>query len=58
MLLKISIPIGNQPVDCIMSMTGVERLDNLINTIKLKTLECFNYIYKYLFESLTENIKS
>jgi hypothetical protein len=39
------------------SITGIEKLDQLLNNIKIKTLECLNLIFKYLFEEIPNQTK-
>lgn len=57
LLLAIQVPHQNQQVNSILSFTGFPKLDNLINMLKYKTLENLNFIYKYLFESIPQNVK-
>jgi len=39
------------------SITGIEKLDQLINNMKIKTLECLNTIYNYIFEEVPSPVK-
>jgi hypothetical protein len=41
-----------------MSLTGIQKLDNLINQIKIKTFECINMILKYVFEQMQSIVKN
>lgn len=38
-------------------MTGLVKLDNLINKIKANSLTCLNFIYKYLFDEVPNATK-
>ena len=57
LLLAIQVPLG-QGGNQIISFTGFPKLDNIINLIKYKTLEIFNYLYKYLFENVPQSVKN
>jgi hypothetical protein len=57
-ILGVVINYGSQNVGSMFSLTGVEKLDNLLNLIKIKALECFNHIYRYLFENVPNKIKA
>lgn len=51
-LLVLYIPLSSQSSRTILSLTGIQRLDNLLNLIKGKVLECLNYIFKYVIDQL------
>ena len=40
-----------------MSLSGIQRLDNLINQVKTKVLECLNFLYRFIFEVCPESVK-
>ena len=44
-------------MQCFISVTGIEKLDQLLNKVKIKTLQCLNYMYKYLFEEVPNQTK-
>lgn len=54
-ILVISIAKG-VPTNFI-SLTGLEKLDNLLNKVKERALVILNYIFKYLFEKVPNNVK-
>ncbi len=37
----VLLPHPNQPTDCIVSMTGLEKLDDMLNEVKVKALRCY-----------------
>lgn len=55
--MGILVQNPNQDMNCFISVTGIEKLDQLLNNIKIKTLECLNSIFKYLFDELPNQIK-
>ena len=57
-LLGIYVPTSNQPNSNILSVTGIEKLDNLINNIKYKCLECINVLYRYMVEKMHPNLRA
>ena len=48
--LLIYIKSTNQIKECFISTCGHERLDNLINEIKIKVMRCFNILVTFVFE--------
>jgi hypothetical protein len=55
--IGILVSHGNQDMMSFISITGIEKLDQLLNNIKIKTLECLNLIFKYLFEEIPNQTK-
>lgn len=39
------------------SLTGMQKLDHLLNKIKIKSLECMNYIFRYIFDMVSNETK-
>lgn len=39
------------------SLSGIEKLDQLLNKIKIKTLECFNSIFRYILDEVPNQTK-
>lgn len=60
-ILSISFPVGGQaliPLSAtLISVTGIARLDNLLNKIKYRCHEYLNYVYRYLFEKVHVSVK-
>mmetsp|Transcript_3434 Transcript_3434/g.2419 ORF Transcript_3434/g.2419 Transcript_3434/m.2419 type:complete len:224 (+) Transcript_3434:713-1384(+) len=56
-LVGIFVPTESQPTTTIISFTQIEKLDNLLNEVKVKALECVNQIYRYVGELLSSNYK-
>ena len=54
-ILVISI-IKGVPTNFI-SLTGLEKLDNLLIKVKERALVILNYVFKYLFEKVPNNVK-
>lgn len=46
-----------QDTQSFISITGIEKLDQLLNQVKIKTLQCLNYLLKYLFEEVPNQTK-
>ena len=57
-ILGIVVQTPEQPTHSFISVTGLEKLDNLLNNIKTKALECLNYVYRYMFENVPNQVKS
>jgi hypothetical protein len=57
-LLGIIITHPNQNNQSMMSLTGIQKLDNLINSIKIKAFECINMILKFVFEQMQSSVKN
>lgn len=55
-ILVISLPIKGL-VNSFVSVTGLEKLDNLLNKVKERALVVLNHIFKYLFEKVPNNVK-
>jgi hypothetical protein len=56
-ILGLYMPTSNFQNQTILSVTKMEKLDNLVNSVKVKTLECLNYIYKYTTTYLNVNLR-
>jgi hypothetical protein len=54
--LVINIPV-NGIVNSFISLTGLEKLDNLLNKVKERSLCILNYIFRYLFEKVPNSEK-
>lgn len=57
-ILGIIVQATGQNTQSIISLTGMQKLDHLLNRIKVKALECLNYSYKYLFELVPNSVKA
>lgn len=55
-ILVINIPI-NGVMNSFISITGLEKLDNLLNKLKERSLIVLNYIFRYLFEVVPNSVK-
>ena len=44
-------------MQCFISVTGIEKLDQLLNQVKIDALGCLNFIFKYLFEEVPNQTK-
>ncbi len=54
-ILVINIPI-NGVMNSFISITGLEKLDNLLNKLKERSLVVLNYIFRYLFEVVPNSV--
>lgn len=55
-ILTITLPIGQQGIS-LLSFSGVEKLDNLLNKVKMRGLECLNQVFRYIFEKVPNSVK-
>lgn len=55
--MGIIVQFPNQDMQSFISVTQFEKLDQLLNNIKVKALECLNYLFKYLFEEVPNQTK-
>ena len=57
-ILSITVPIGGiNGVTQFLTITGVEKLDNLMNKVKVSALEFLNQILRYIFEKVPNSEK-
>jgi hypothetical protein len=56
-IIGILVQSPSQDMKCFISLTGIEKLDQLLNSVKVKTLECLNSIFTYIFEEVPNNTK-
>ena len=54
-IIGILITSSSQDMTCVISLSGLEKLDNQINTIKAKTFTCLNKIFKYVFNEVSNS---
>jgi len=52
-ILVIKLPLQGVASGGFISLTGLEKLDNLLNKVKERALVILNYIFKYLFEKVS-----
>lgn len=55
-ILVINVPIKGV-MNAFISLTGLEKLDNLLNKVKERSLVILNYIFRYLFEKVPNSEK-
>lgn len=56
-LIGVIVQVPSQDVNSFISITGFEKLDQLLNNIKIKTLECLNSIYNYILNEIPNTTK-
>jgi len=58
-ILSIFVPLGDQSQEQshLISLTGLQKLDNLLNKIKYRSLEILNHLFRYLFEKVHNSVK-
>lgn len=61
-ILSISFPINGQAQihssATLISVTGIAKLDSIINKVKHRAHEYLNYVYRYLFEKVHASVKA
>lgn len=55
-VLVINVPI-NGVMNAFISLTGMDKLDNLLNKVKERSLVILNYIFRFLFEKVANSEK-
>lgn len=55
-ILVINVPLKGV-MSAFISLTGLEKLDNLLNKVKERSLVILNYIFRYLFEKVPNSEK-
>lgn len=56
-IMGILVQSPAQDLNSFISVTGIEKLDQLLNGIKTKTLECLNLLFTYLFDEVPNQLK-
>ena len=61
-ILTITVPLNNSagpsmPAMTLISCTNVQKLDNLLNKVKTRSLEFLNQIFRYIFEKVVNQVK-
>ena len=56
-IVTITLQIGGSTNVSLISLSGLQKLDNLMNKVKVRSLEFLNYIFRYLFEKVPNSVK-
>lgn len=57
-IVGILVTTSQQNVGCIISISGLEKLDQQLNQIKLRSLQSVNVIFKYIFNEIPSEQKN